>query len=328
MKGVILDTDSLHPDDLDWDTLESSIEEWQLFPHTNPDQLDEHLIGADIVLSNKVVLNADTLNRHKHLKLILVLATGTNNIDIEAATRHNIRVCNNTAYCTDSLVEHTLALMLALARKIPAYQQAVRHGHWQRSAQFCLLEPPIQQLSGAQLGIIGAGASGRGLAAIARAMGMTTAALQPNSNKATNEPELPRLPMTELLASSDVISIHCPLTPQTLGLIGERELAAMKPDALLINTARGGIVDERALHAALSKGQLGGAALDVLCEEPPIEGNALIDLQHPNLIITPHNAWGSQRARQNLLDQSADIIKAFTQGKLINCVNPTNEDHQ
>ncbi|MFT5576748.1 MAG: glycerate dehydrogenase [Bermanella sp.] len=328
MKGVILDTGSLHPGDLDWSRLQATVDEWQFFPQTLTSQLDERLAGADIVLSNKVVLDTDILSRHKHVKLIVVLATGTNNVDLDAAKRLGIRVCNNVGYATTSLVEHSLALMLALARNIPAYQQAVRGGEWQKSPQFCLLEPPIQQLSGAQLGIIGAGASGRGLATIARAMGMSTVALHSSRNYSPNEPELPRLSMAELLASSDVISVHCPLTTQTRGLIGEYELAAMKPTALLINTSRGGIVSESALHAALSKTQIAGAALDVLSEEPPVNGNRLIELHHPNLIITPHNAWGSQRARQSLIDQSAEIIAAFKRGKLINCVNLANEDQQ
>jgi len=327
MKGVILDSGSLHPADLSWTRLEATVSELQHFQQTTTDQLDQHLAGADIALSNKVVLEAATLSRHKNLKLIVVLATGTNNIDLEAAARLGIRVCNNVGYSTQSLVEHGLALMLALARKLPAYQHAVRQGAWQRSEQFCLLEPPIQQLAGSQLGIIGAGASGTGLAGVARAMGMNTVALESSRNAGDKEADLPRVSMAELLSSSDVISVHCPLTAKTRGLIGQAELRAMKPSALLINTARGGIVDEQALCDALRKGEVAGAALDVLSEEPPDNGNPLLDLYHPNLIITPHNAWGSQRARQALIDQSADIIEAFKRGKLKNCVN-LPEDQQ
>lgn len=326
MKGVILDGGSLHPADLNWTKLEAAFTELQHFQKTRSEELDKHLTGADIALSNKVMLNASTLERHTGLKLIVVLATGTNNIDLEAAARLGIRVCNNVGYSTDSLVEHSLALMLALARKLPAYQHAVRQGAWQRSEQFCLLDHPIHQLAGSQLGIIGAGASGKALATIARALGMKTVALESSGNR-SGDPELPRVSMAELLSSSDVISIHCPLTAKTRGLIGQVELKAMKPSALLVNTARGGIVDEQALCDALRKGEIAGAALDVLSEEPPIRGNPLLDLYHSNLIITPHNAWGSQRARQALIDQSADIIEAFKRGKLKNCVN-FPEDHQ
>lgn len=326
MKGVILDSGSLHPADLSWTRLEATLSELQHFQQTTKDQLDQHLADANIVLSNKVVLNAAALSRHKNLKLIVVLATGTNNIDLDAAARFGIRVCNNVGYSTHSLVEHGLALMLALARKLPAYQHAVRQGAWQRGEQFCLLDPPIQQLSGSQLGIIGAGASGRGLATVARAMGMNTVALE-SSRDSDGEAELPRVSMADLLSNSDVVSVHCPLTSKTRGLIGQAELKAMKASALLINTARGGIVDETALCEALRKGEIAGAALDVLSEEPPVNGNPLLDLYHPNLIITPHNAWGSQRARQALIDQSADIIEAFKRGKLKNCVN-LPEDQQ
>lgn len=322
MKGVILDTGSLHPDDLDWTNLKAAFSELQTFDQTRVQQLDERLAGADVALTNKVVLDSGALARHSNLKLIVVLATGTNNVDIEAASQYGIRVCNNVGYSTNSLVEHSLALILALARRLPAYQHAVRRGDWQRSEQFCLLTPPIQQLAGSQLGIIGAGASGRHLAMIARAMGMRTTALHSSGNTIEADPDLPRQSMAELLATSDVISIHCPLTAATTGLIGQRELKAMKPTALLINTARGGIVDEGALCAALRNGEIAGAALDVLSEEPPINGNPLLTLDHPNLIITPHNAWASRRARQALIDQSADIVESFKRGNLINCVNP------
>ncbi len=325
MKGVILDAGSLNPSDLDWTAMHTAIDELVCHTQTQTSELKAHIADAEVILSNKVVINADTLAQYPAIKLIVILATGTNNIDLDAAARLNIPVCNNVGYSTNSLVEHSLALMLSLARRLPAYQQAVQEGSWQNSDQFCLLDPPIHQLAGARLGIIGAGASGRGLASIARAIGMETVALESSQSGTGNDSDLPRLPMTQLLSSVDVLSIHCPLTDETRGLIGRNELRQMKKDALLINTARGGIVDEKALCDALEKGQIAGAGLDVLSKEPPAAGNPLLELRHPNLIITPHNAWGSRSARQALLDQSAHIIEEFKRGSLINCVNMQQE---
>ena len=325
MKGVILDAGSLNPSDLDWTAMHTAIDELVLHPQTQTRELKAHISDAEVILSNKVAMDADTLAQHPSIKLIVILATGTNNIDLEAAARLNIPVCNNVGYSTNSLVEHSLALILTLARRLPAYQQAVQEGSWENSDQFCLLDPPIQQLAGARLGIIGAGASGRGLASIARAIGMETVALESSQSGTGSDPDLPRLPMAQLLSSVDVLSIHCPLTEETRGLIGRKELRQMKNGALLINTARGGIVDEKALCEALEQGQIAGAGLDVLSKEPPVTGNPLLELRHPNLIITPHNAWGSRNARQALLDQSARIIEEFKRGSLINCVNMKHE---
>ncbi len=281
----------------------------------------ERLRHADIALANKVILDRHSLMQLPRLKLIVVLATGVNNVDLKAARELGITVCNNVGYATESLVEHTLALILALARQLTFYHQAVRKGAWAKSRQFCLLQQPLISLKGKQLGIIGAGNSGRTVAAIARGLGMQTAAMQSERNTSTATQELPRLPLPQLLRSSDVISIHCPLTDKTRDLICAQELAQMKPGALLVNTARGGIVNEAALANALKEGHLGGAAVDVLTEEPPVSGNPLLEVEHPNLIITPHNAWGSREARQALINQSAGIIEGFRQGKLINCVN-------
>ncbi len=321
MKATLLDAGSLHLADLNISPLQNAVTTLDSFEYSPPDTLPGRLLDTDIALTNKVPLDQHVLSRLPHLKLIVVLATGVNNIDLEAARRQKIAVCNNVDYATNSLVEHTLALMLALARHLPYYQQTVQQGVWQRSTQFCLLDQPLIGLAGKKLGIIGAGNSGRAVAKVARAMGMKTAALQSFSAETQQEAALPREGLTTLLATSDVISIHCPLSDQTRNLIDEAELQLMKRGALLINTSRGGIVNERALARALSKGQLGGAATDVLTEEPPRNGNPLLSLKHPNLIITPHNAWGSRESRQALITQSAEIIQAFQAGNLINCVN-------
>ncbi len=322
MKGVLLDQGSLHCDDLDLDSLQGQFAQWESFELTAPEQVIARLHNADIVLTNKTPLSRKTLARLPQLKLILVLATGTNNIDLDAAAEHGIAVCNNVGYSTQSLVEHTLALMLALSRQLPTYIEKVKQGDWQRANQFCLLDPPISSLHGKQLGIIGAGSSGRSLAAVTRALGMRTVALQSLiGSRSAEDPALPRLPLRPLLSESDVVSVHCPLTDHTRDLLDASALAHMKADALLINTARGGIVNETALAEALNHKRLGGAAVDVLTIEPPKSGNPLLKVTHPNFIITPHNAWGSRESRQALIDQSAEIVRRFQQGELMNCVN-------
>lgn len=320
-SAVMLDADSLHPEDLDMTALRNVVASLHTHDHTTPQNVIDRLQNVEIALTNKVVLNRDTLAQLPQLKLIVVLATGVNNIDLDAARQHGIAVCNNVGYATDSLVEHTLALILALARKLVFYPQAVRDGAWARSRQFCLLDQPLISLKGRQLGIIGAGHSGRALAKIARALGMQTVAMHSMHSNRAEDAELPRQSLTQLLQHSDVISIHCPLTDDTRNLLDAPQIALMKPDALLVNTARGGIVNERALAQALLEGHLGGAAVDVLTEEPPVSGNPLLDITHPNLIITPHNAWGSREARQKLINQSAEIIAGYYQGTLINCVS-------
>lgn len=327
--AVLLDAGSLHPSDLDLTTLEQAVGSLVCHEHTPPELLVTRLQEADIALTNKVTLDRRTLIQLPRLKLIVVLATGVNNVDLNAARERDIDVCNNVGYATESLVEHTLALILALARQLTFYHQAVREGVWAKSRQFCLLQQPPVSLKGKQIGIIGAGNSGRALATIVRGLGMRTVAMQSGHSISPSTSELPRLPLPELLGSSDVISIHCPLTESTRDLIAAQQLAQMKPGALLVNTARGGIVNETALAQALLDGHLGGAAVDVLTEEPPVAGNPLLDVEHPNLIITPHNAWGSREARQALINQSAEIIKGFRQGRLKNCVNlPSAQDHQ
>ncbi len=322
MKGVLLDEGSLHCEDLALTSLRAQFTHLETYDLTAPEHVLARLQGADIALTNKTPLNRETLAQLLQLKLILVLATGTNNIDLDAAAEHGIAVCNNVGYATRSLVEHSLALMLALARQLPAYMAKVKQGEWQQADQFCLLDPPISSLHGKQLGIVGAGASGCGFATMARALGMRTVALESLSgNVSAKDPALPRLPLTTLLSESDVVSVHCPLTDRTRDLLDASALAHMKTSALLINTARGGIVNETALAEALTRGRLGGAAVDVLTTEPPKAGNPLLEVTHPNFIMTPHNAWGSRESRQALIDQSTEIIRRFQQGELMNCVN-------
>jgi len=239
-----------------------------------------------------------------------VAATGTNNVDLVAARERGVAICNVTGYATPSVVQHVLALMLALTTRVAEHAAAARDGRWAASELFCLLDFPFRELAGKTLGIVGYGELGRGIARVAQALGMSVLIAQ----RPGGPPQEGRLPLDELLARSDVVTLHVPLADNTRGLIGARELALMKSDALLIDTARGGIVDEAALVEALRCGRLGGAGVDVLAVEPPRGGSPLLDDPPPNLIVTPHVAWASREARQRLIDEVALNIRAFSEG--------------
>lgn len=314
MYGVFLDRNSLDLDDLDFTQLEQSAEKWQYFTETEPEQVLQHIADAEIVISNKVLLDKDVIEQAKNLKLICVAATGTNNVDLDTAKKNNIQVCNVRAYGTSSVVQHVFALLLSLVRNIPAYQQAVQHGDWHNSKQFCMMDFPIGELTGKVMGIIGYGELGQGVAKVAEAFGMKVLVAQREGTKA--EPN--RVPLPELLEKSDVVTLHCPLTAETSNLISEPELAAMKDTAILINTARGGIVDEQALADALRNNKLAGAGIDVLQTEPPTKDSPLLQGDIPNLIVTPHMAWASRESRQRLLNQVAENIRSYHSGALNN----------
>jgi glycerate dehydrogenase len=319
MLGVFLDLDSLDRHDLDLGALRATLPEWRLHPSTAPDEVAERIATAEVVVSNKVVLDEALLAGAPRLKLIAIAATGSNNVDLAAAERLGIRVCNIRRYATPSVVQHVFALLLALVRNLPHYQQAAVDGHWQQSEQFCLLDYPIRELGGLRLGIVGYGELGRAVAEVAgKAFGMQLLIAQ----RPDGPSQQGRLPLQELLPQVDVLSLHCPLSAQTRNLIGVKELALMKPDALLINTARGGIVDEHALAEALRAGRLGGAGIDVLETEPPVADSPLLADDIPNLIVTPHVAWASREARQRLADQLAENIRAFIDGTPQNLLAP------
>jgi glycerate dehydrogenase len=283
---------------------------------TRPELLAERLAEATVVVSNKVRLDAAAFAATPQLRLVCVAATGTNNVDLDAAQRHGITVCNVRGYATPSVVQHVYALLLALTTRLPDYQRDVAAGRWQASPYFCLLDHPIRELAGRNLGIVGYGELGSAVARLAAGFGMTVLVAQ----RAGGDAQAGRLALADLLPQVDVLSLHCPLTPQTRGLIGARELALMKPDALLINTARGGLVDETALADALRKGKLGGAGIDVLSEEPPRADNPLLAADIPNLIVTPHIAWASREARQRVIEAIATNIRAFLAGTPVNTV--------
>ncbi|UTW06901.1 2-hydroxyacid dehydrogenase [Pseudomonas benzenivorans] len=309
-RAVFLDHSSLDLGDLDLSPLEQSLTALQLHDQSTPAQAIARLQGAQVAISNKVPLDAATFAACPDLQLVLVAATGTNNIDLAAARAHGVTVSNCQGYGTPSVAQHTLMLLLALATRLPDYQQDIRAGRWQQAQQFCLLDHPIVELDGKTLGLLGHGELGGAVARLAEAFGMRVLLGQLPGRP----PREDRLPLAELLPQVDALTLHCPLTAATANLIGEYELGLMKPGAFLINTARGGLVDEQALAAALRRGHLGGAATDVLTQEPPRDGNPLLAADIPRLIVTPHSAWGSREARQRIVMQMAENAQAFFAG--------------
>lgn len=316
-RAVFLDTASLDLGDLDLQPLHQAFGELVLHAASAPDQVAEHLRGAQVAISNKAPINAQTLEQCPDLKLILVTATGTNNIDLAAARARGIAVCNCQGYGTASVAQHALLLLLALATRLPDYQTAIRAGRWQKSTQFCLLDFPIVELEGKTLGLLGHGELGSAVGRLAEAFGMRVLLGQLPGRP----PRADRLALDELLPQIDALTLHCPLTEQTRGMLGQRELDLMKPGAFLINTARGGLIDEQALADTLRRGHLGGAATDVLSVEPPKDGNPLLAGDIPRLIVTPHNAWGSREARQRIVGQVAENAAAYFAGQPLRQVN-------
>jgi glycerate dehydrogenase len=296
--------------DLDPAALQRAMPQIKLRPHTAQADVAAAIAGAEFVLVNKLRLSREIIECTPALKLIALAATGTNNIDLDAAREHGVAVCNLRDYCTASVVQHVLGTLLLLTQKLREYDALVRSGAWGRGGQFCLLDFPIRELTGRKLGIVGYGTLGKGVAHAARAFGLEVLV--------ANRPRGPSMPgrvdLDDLLPQVDVLSLHCPLTPDTQGMIGERELASMKPDAVLINTARGALIDSQALADALRAGRLGGAAIDVLPQEPPVDGNPLLAGDIPNLIVTPHIAWAAREARQRCLDEMATNVDDFRRG--------------
>ncbi|UTW04815.1 2-hydroxyacid dehydrogenase [Amphritea atlantica] len=317
MKAVFLDLHSLDCDDLNLTALEAQFSSFQAYPATASQQVVKRIAGADVVITNKVVLDREMLSATTQLKHVCIAATGTNNVDLQAASELGITVSNCQAYGTESVSQHVMALMLALHTNLIAYNEAARNGRWARAEQFCLLDYPIQELSGKTLGIVGYGNLGSGVAQLAGAFGMNVVVAQ----RAGGDTVGGRLSMEELLPQVDVLSLHCPLNEQTRDLIDANAIEKMKTGAFLINASRGGIVNERDLADALRRGKLAGAATDVLSEEPPVNGNPLLADDIPNLIITPHCAWGSIQARQRIVDQVVETIAGLKAGEKIRMVN-------
>jgi glycerate dehydrogenase len=313
VKGVFLDSKSV--DDLSLEGLKSIFSHLDVYSSTSESDLLARISDADVIITNKVVLGRQALEATP-AKLVCVVATGTNNIDLVAAKSRGITVSNCQAYGVNSVVQHTIALMLALNTRLLDYDRDAKAGAWGKSDQFCLLDYPITELSGKTLGIVGFGHLGQGVAKIAEAFGMKIIIAKRDSNDQRDG----RVDMDLLLQTSDVITLHCPLTDETRDLIDRAALQAMKSTAVLINVARGGVVNEQDLADALRDGQIAGAATDVLTEEPPVNGNPLLDSRIPNLIVTPHSAWGSVESRKTIIQQTIENITAFQQGEPVRVV--------
>ena len=317
MKAVFLDYQSLDKQDLDFSGLEAQFDDLRLYPATTAAEVAQRIQGADVIISNKVHINAEHIQLNPQLKLILISATGTNNVDLVHAQQQGIVVCNCQAYGTAAVAQHTLMLMLNLATSFRQYDRAVQEGYWQKADQFCLLDFPIIELAGKTLGIVGYGELGQAVAHLAKAFGMKIMiGALPNRPMVAE-----RVAFSEMLAQVDFLSLHCPLTDETRDLLNHESLAQMKASAFVINCARGGVVNESALAEALKSGTIAGAATDVLTVEPPKQGNVLLDPSIPNLIITPHSAWGSVDARQRIVQQLVENVEAFKAGMVIRQVN-------
>jgi glycerate dehydrogenase len=319
VKIVVLDGRTLNPGDNPWDPI-ASLGTLEVHDRTSRADVVARAAGAEVVVTNKTVLRSEAVAELDALRLIAVLATGYDNVDVVAARAHGVTVCNVPAYATDSVAQHAFALLLELCQRVGAHDAAVHGGEWQRAREFCFwLSAPVE-LAGLTMGIVGLGRIGNRTAEVARAFGMRVLASASGASRAAPAPAfIERVPLDELFAQSDVVSLHCPLTPATEGLVDARRLASMKPTAFLVNTARGRLVDEAALAAALSEGRLAGAALDTVSREPIAEDSPL--LRAPNCIITPHMAWASLAARRRLMLATAENIRAFVAGRPINVVS-------
>jgi glycerate dehydrogenase len=314
---VFLDLETVDNGDLDRGRLSSCLADWDWHAFSEPQQIAGRIRTADVAISNKCVLDRAAMESAGNLQLIALAATGTNNVDLEAASALGITVCNIRDYATDSVAQHAITLMLNLLTAQPWYWQSVRKGAWSNSRQFCLNDRPIREVRGLNFGVIGYGVLGRATAKLAEAMGMKVLIAE-HEGRAVRAG---RVSFDNFIQETDVLSIHCPLTEDTRSLIDREVMQAMKPAALLINTARGAIINERDLADCLREGIIAGAGLDVLSEEPPPPGHPLLANDIPNLIITPHNAWASRTARQAAVDQLAEIIGAFANGEAFNKVN-------
>ena len=321
MRAVFLDFGTVSHDDLDTTSLERVLPGITLFPTSTEAEVDERIAGVEFILTNKLNISRARMRAVPGLKFIGLTATGTNNVDLEAARELGIAVCNIRDYCTASVAQHVLGAMLFLTHRFREYGQAAVDGTWSRSEQFTVPGAPIRELTGKILGIVGFGTLGRAVAKAAKdALGMRVLVAERPGGVAGREPDTAtsigpvRATLDEVLRTADVLSLHCPLTPATTGLIGERELALMKHDAIIVNTARGALIDLDALVAALKGGDLGGAAIDVLPKEPPSEGSVLFEAGIPNLLVTPHIAWAAFEARQRAVDELALHIEDFLRG--------------
>jgi len=316
MKIVILDGYTANPGDLSWSALDE-LGEVSCYERTAPDQVLERIGAAEAVITNKVPFAAERLQRLPGLKYVGVTATGFNIIDVAAAREQGVTVTNIPAYSTASVAQLTFALLLELTQQVGRHAAATAAGKWAVAPDFCFWETPLLELEGMTLGLVGFGQIGQRVTRIARAFGMKVLVA-----RRPGKPPDDRPPLAEVLPAADVLTLHCPLTEHTRNLIDAGAIALMKQTAFLINCARGGIVDESALLTALQQKRIAGAAMDVLSIEPPRQSNPLLEAGLTNLLITPHVAWASRQARQRIIDQTVENIRAFKAGKPIRTVLP------
>jgi glycerate dehydrogenase len=319
MNIVVLDGYTLNPGDLRWAALEK-LGPTMVYDRTPQELILERASGAQAVLVNKVALDADTLRALPHLRYVGLLATGYDRVDVRVARELGITVTNVPAYGTDSVAQSAIALLLELCHRAGLHSEAVRSGAWSSSKDFCFWLSPLVELRGKTLGVVGFGRIGRRTAEIARALGMQILASNEVGASSPSLGEFQWALLEELLQAADVVSLHCPLTPETSGMINSERIAQMKPSAFLINTSRGGLVVDQDLADALNDGRLAGAGLDVLSLEPPPPESPL--LKAKNCIITPHMAWATREARERLMTTVAENLIAFQEGRPQNVVNP------
>lgn len=318
MKIVILDGYATNPGDLSWDEVKA-LGECTIYDRTLPDEVVPRAADAEIVLTNKTHLEAQHIAALPQLKYIGVLATGYNIVDIEAARQHGVLVTNIPAYSTHSVAQLVFAHLLNIAQQVQHHSEAVHSGRWSNCSDFCFWDMPLLELHGLKMGIVGLGHTGMATARIALGFGMEVYAYTSKSPLQLQS-EIHKIELDQLFRKCDVVSLHCPLTPDTKGLVNAERLQLMKPTAILINTARGPLVDEAALAHALNQGKLAAAGLDVLSQEPPKADNPLLTAR--NCYLTPHIAWGSTAARQRLMQALVENIKSYLDGRPVNVVNP------
>lgn len=319
MKLVILDSYTENPGDLSWDWLKDIVDEYEIYEKTPKDKVLERSLDADILVTNKVPVDRALIEKLPKLKFIAVLATGFNIIDCEAAKEHGIVVSNIPAYSTDGVAQLVFAFVLELTNQVGLHSKSVNDGEWSRSPYFCYWKTPLVELRGKVFGIVGFGKIGSAVAEIANAFGMKVKAYSPHTRAYAGFGTVDFVSLDEVIETSDVISLHCPLTNETAGLVNAEFLSRMKKTAYLINTSRGPVVNEKDLRAALDSDVIAGAGVDVLSTEPPKEDNPLIGAK--NCFITPHIAWASLEARTRLMNIFKDNVKGFVSGEPINVVN-------
>lgn len=319
MKLVILDGYAENPGDLSWDGLSKLVDEYTVYDITAPEDIIKRSLDADILVTNKTPVTRQTIEKLPKLKFIAVLATGFNVVDCKAARERGIPVSNIPAYSTDSVAQLVFGFMLEFSNRVALHSESVKNGDWEKSEHFCYLKAPISLLSGKTLGIIGFGRIGFAVAEIANAFKMRVLAFSPHTNTYDGFGKVEFCSFERLVAESDFVTLHCPLTESTSGMVNKAFLEKMKKTAYLINTSRGGVVNENDLAEALENGTIAGAGLDVLSAEPPKGGNVLIGAK--NCLITPHIAWASLEARTKLLNIFLENVESFVKGTPVNVVN-------